>query len=538
MTFATSNQCLPNLRLNEFREIECLENELDMEVFVEPVISTTQIACPKCGSSVVTIHENDERFFRDINMYGKRVGVSVQGKRYKCKDCGKSFILTYGCIDPNDKMSKRLKRVIQEKALHNTFTAVAEEHGLSSKTVENCFNECIEILDLRPDVIAPRVLGIDECHLEKKMHAVYADIEAGKILEMGRSIKKADVIRDLMNFQDLDKVEVVTTDMCNTYRLAIQTVLPNAIHVVDKFHVVQMFMNAVDVARAIIFEDIKTRVEMISSNPVRERERAKFIDLGIDAYMFRMSPENMSDWRLERYNQIIATYPEFAQLAVLRKAFFSIYDADNVRSAESAYEIWKRSIPNTPAYVNMRHLATRTFKNWGKEIFNYFMVTGRKTNATTERLNGAIKSMQNMGRGYSFRVLRAKMLFGSEVAKKPLYRRISKPDELENGPNPGRKFDQDVTEYMRMKKISDTEAFELDPFVAGGTQELSSYYGGKDSFIPLDDPELREYARIPPGESAQWKESIPRNQQLMLLENGGADIERIIEYEHVHGECI
>ncbi len=68
-------------------------------------------------------------------------------------------------------------------------------------------------------------------------------------------------------------------------------------------------------------------------------------------------------------------------------------------------------------YAEMRRIANRTFKTWENEIFNYFDVEGRKTNATTERLNGAIKSMQNMGQGYSYEVLRAKMLFGSQTSK-------------------------------------------------------------------------------------------------------------------------
>lgn len=64
-----SNTTLPNLRLDEFREVDFLENELDMEVFVEPIVNSSKIRCPHCGSLYTISHGSEERFFRDLNMY-------------------------------------------------------------------------------------------------------------------------------------------------------------------------------------------------------------------------------------------------------------------------------------------------------------------------------------------------------------------------------------------------------------------------------------------------------------------------------------
>lgn len=539
---------LPNLMLPEFREVDFLENEYDMEIFVEPTIDTRRVVCPHCGSAIVSVHANDERFFRDINMYEKRVGVSVNGKRYKCSYCKKTFVLQYNSVEPDGKISNRLKEALQKKALNHTFTSVAEEYGLSEKTVERVFSDYSEILNLRPDVKAPRVLGIDECHLQKQMRPVYVDIEAATILEMGKSVKKVDVVRDLSNFIDLDKVEIVTTDMCSGYRSAIHETLPNALHIVDKFHVVQMFMNTVDDARKSICAAMNAKIENLPFLR-QEEERRKLIDMGIDAYMFRMNPENMADWRYNRLVEIIDNYPEFAELAAIRKAFFAIYESSDETSARKAYSHWKRGIPSTPAYDSMRKFAKTTFRNWGTEIFNYFKVDGKKTNATTERLNGAIKSMQNMGRGYSFRVLRAKMLFGSQTAKRPLYRRISKYCFEEKEPYEANKY---AVKFMSFSDIDDTDAeinrinmgqFEMDPCEGGGVWELGTYYGGKEREIQIADCDLAEYSR------KNWDEwnknghysistAIPRNRGLELVENGGVPIEEVIKYGHEHGECI
>lgn len=51
--------------------------------------------------------------------------------------------------------------------------------------------------------------------------------------------------------------------------------------------------------------------------------------------------------------------------------------------------------------------------NWGNEIFAYF--DHRYTNAVTKALNGVAKVINRTGRGYSFKVIRAKMLYSKSL---------------------------------------------------------------------------------------------------------------------------
>jgi transposase len=66
---------------------------------------------------------------------------------------------------------------------------------------------------------------------------------------------------------------------------------------------------------------------------------------------------------------------------------------------------------------------TKAMDNWEAEIFAYFDY--RVTNAYTESLNSLIRVINRLGRGYSFEVLRAKILFTEGLAKqrKPKYQR-------------------------------------------------------------------------------------------------------------------
>ena len=457
------------------------------------------------------------------------------------------------CIDDGGKLTKRLRETIQKDALNNTFTSVAERYGFGATTVATAFESYTDILRLRPDVKAPRVLGLDECHLQKQMRPVYVDLENAIILEMGRSVKKDDVTRDLLRFKNLDKVEVATTDMCAGYKSAIEAVLPQAIHVVDKFHVVKLFLESVESARKMICDDIRKKIEAIPNKDKRQAEWDRFTELNIDSYMFKMNPENMADWRLNKLVEICDAYHEFRVLATLRDLFFQIYKAENRETAHQAYWKWKGRIPRRmDEYAEMRRIANRTFKTWENEIFNYFDVEGRKTNATTERLNGAIKSMQNMGRGYSYEVLRAKMLFGSQTSKAPLYQRPSQLLESNDSSLADVKPSETDKLYLQTSSVGQelddmmkNIPFEVHPTDGGGVIEAPGYYCGKeDEAQPLSGfdllmfNEMHMHDEVKPEIPMVKQEAKVRNPDLELVQNGGAPIDSIIKYYQEHGECI
>jgi transposase len=61
-------------------------------------------------------------------------------------------------------------------------------------------------------------------------------------------------------------------------------------------------------------------------------------------------------------------------------------------------------------------------KNWDREIFAYW--EHPVTNAATEALNGIMKMVNRMGRGYTFDVLRAKILGRPQLLKRQRRRDI------------------------------------------------------------------------------------------------------------------
>jgi transposase len=86
----------------------------------------------------------------------------------------------------------------------------------------------------------------------------------------------------------------------------------------------------------------------------------------------------------------------------------AIWNSDTREIAEYLYNEWLKKLD--PEIKPFFHELTRATKNWWKYIFNYFEYPF--TNAYTEAANGMIKDVQQAGRGYSFDVIRAKLVYG------------------------------------------------------------------------------------------------------------------------------
>jgi len=91
----------------------------------------------------------------------------------------------------------------------------------------------------------------------------------------------------------------------------------------------------------------------------------------------------------------------------LKEEFSLIYESQDRASAEKAFINWKQSIPSAfdCGYGDVVKMVERHHQN----IFNYFDCP--ITNGYTEAVNGVMKAANRLGRGYSYEVIRAKMLY-------------------------------------------------------------------------------------------------------------------------------
>ena len=433
---------IPSLNLPELEEVQCIRprgNDYELFFYVRPKSRRNQ-ACDACGSR--NYHGDGyskDRKVSDISIGLKRVYLQVQVPRYKCQDCGHKFSHSFNCILPKVQFTNRLYEQIQRRAFLEPFNAIAKEYGISIPTISAIITECGKALDKGHPLVAPRVLGLDEKHIEHRMRAVYVDIEEGALLEMSPD-NKGDTVRNMiMSMEGWENIEVVTTDMAQGYRPVIEELLPKAKIVVDKYHVVQQLYIATRKTRTTITELSHKEVAAMPAGEEKELRDDVLRRAGKDSYLFKFSEGNVMDnpSRKSLMADLCEHFPNFNMLRLLKDGFMRIYACESRAEAEETYQEWEKMLRSSDAKIFAElHRFGRTVKNWKAEIFQYFEPGYRFTNAAAEGLNSLLQAINSQGRGYSFEVLRLKALYRKEAALPE--RTITKKVQVFN-PNKNRK---------------------------------------------------------------------------------------------------
>lgn len=111
------------------------ENETDMMFKVEAVGPPER--CPECGFDKLYKHSSRNQLIMDLPIRLKRLGLQLNRRRYKCRECGSTFWERLISVDEKRSMTKRLLKSIQEQSMSKTFVEVAESVGVDEKTIRN-----------------------------------------------------------------------------------------------------------------------------------------------------------------------------------------------------------------------------------------------------------------------------------------------------------------------------------------------------------------------------------------------------------------
>jgi len=288
-------------------------------------------ACIYCGTvRDFGLYGTREQRFMDMPIRAKRVGVRPGRRRLKCKSCGRIFIEPLADMDEKHRMTRRLVEHIERESLNHTFTDVAETCGVDERTVRLIFEDYKQRLEKVYTFATPAVLGIDELHLVGHPRCILTNVEQRTIIDLLDKRDQKTVQTYLSNLKDGHKIEVVTMDMWRPYRLAVHAALPNAVVVVDKFHIVRMANIALDQVR----KDLR---ESLSDKKRRQLKRDRFILLH--------RKRDLDDKDLFILDTWSKNFPDLGHAYDLKEAFFDIWDEQDKASTWTKYEEWKESIP-------------------------------------------------------------------------------------------------------------------------------------------------------------------------------------------------
>lgn len=392
------------LNLNGFEVIEVQQNDYDYLIDIETTRRPT--ICERCGTVNATlhVHSHHKQVWKDVPHHGKRTRLRWDRVRYNCQECVQTFMEAPppGTMDDKRRMTERLVKYIARQSLTETFTKVGEDTGADEKTIRNVFDETIRNLEMLRVVPTPKWLGIDEIYLFDKPRAVFADLENDEVLDMLPTRRKRAVVNFFRTHFNPDKVEVVTIDMWRQYRSACREVLPQADVVVDKFHVMLKAVESMDGIRKAVGRELE---------PGDKRRLTK------ERHLIHKHSSQLTDQERLMVDGLLSLSKRLRRAYELKEEFYTFYQSETREEAEERLRKWESRVEGKmePAFAGL----LSPLSGWREEILNYF--DHRVTNAAMESLNNAIKTMHRIGRGYSFEVMRARIVHGHPREQRPRF---------------------------------------------------------------------------------------------------------------------
>lgn len=398
------------LQLSDFDLIRVVEDDHDFHIYARLSEETTH--CQHCGKYGVVGFGRREQVVKDLPRLGKRSSIYVETRRWRCKNCGKTFYDELPHVDEKRRMTDRLVQWVGEQAVRRTNSSVAAEVGVSEGTIRLVFAEYVQQKHDAMCFATPRWLGIDEIHLTKP-RCVLTNVEKLTAFDILENRNKQTVANRLSRLDHRKSIERVTIDMWRPYRDAAAAVLPQATVVVDKFHVVRMLNSACETVRKTLRADL---------TPAERR------GLVNDRFLILKRKHRLNGNEHMMLSGWLENYPMLAMAYEIKEAGYRIYDAETRDDAHAAFEEWRASIPQEMkgAFGDFE----RAWRNWREEILAYFDC--RATNAYTESLNNLIRTTNRVGRGYSFEALRAWVLLSEgperKAAARPAFQKMLNRD--------------------------------------------------------------------------------------------------------------
>jgi transposase len=280
----------------------------------------------------------------------------------------------------NQTQSARLLRISFDQMHRIMRRAVARGEARQRKSLatqppvrrisidEKCYQRGYRYLTIVSNAETGQVLGVTEGH---------ALIDAKEALERAIPVAYRPAI------------EAVAMDMSNTYRRAVEAVLPKARIVHDKFHLFQSLTRAIDAVR---------RAE-VRTQPLLKNTR----------FLWLKNSDRRDTTDKRRFDAINTVTLQTAQAWRVRENFKGMYDTcARVNEAIEYFYRWKDHALRT--MIRPIQTIVRQFDTHIHGIVNYFRYP--ITNARAEQLNSKISQLNRIAKGFRHaRNIRIAILF-------------------------------------------------------------------------------------------------------------------------------
>jgi len=345
-------------------------------------------ACSGCGQKSSTYDHLPERRFRYVPLWGIAVVFVYAMRRVDCLRCGVT-VEQVPWAAGKSPVTRSLALFLADWAKLLSWQDVARRFCVNWHQVFDSVRYVVAWGLAHRDLSGVTALGIDEVHFGKGqqyltvVYQLCGDVRRLLFIGQGRESATLSGFFEEMGPHWCDQIAHVCTDMWRAYVKVIEERLLNAIHILDRFHIVKLLNEAVDL--------------------VRRQEAAKLRKEGLDLlkglkYVFLKRPENLTDRQYESLQSLMNKRWLCTVRAYLWKEKFQLFwEYSSPHWAQRYLRRWckgamRSRLAPIKKFVRTIRAHEHLIMNWFKaqKLFSSGAVEGmnRKVNLITRRAYG------------------------------------------------------------------------------------------------------------------------------------------------------
>ncbi|MGI6454772.1 MAG: ISL3 family transposase [bacterium] len=370
------------------------ESDPSLEVKVHPRKGSQGI-CSQCGKKSPGYDTQPERRFEFIPLWGYRVFLLYKMRRVNCTRCGIKIEKVPWAVGKQESTTT-YKWFLANWAKRLSWQEVAKVFHSSWYRVQEAVEMAVEWGRQHMELEGITAIGIDEIQVGKGhtyLTLVYQINEgARRLLWVGEKRKVKTLLRFFrwLGEARTARLQFICSDMWKPYLKVVQKKAGQAIHILDRFHIVAHLNKAIDEVRAQEARDLKKQ----GKGEILKRSRWLFLKLA----------RNLKAKQVERLAEILKHNLRTVRSYLLKEEFQLFWEYKSAWWAGRFLDDWCNKTMRSR--IEPMKKVAKMLQGHRELILNYFRAKKEFSSGVVEGLNNKAKLTMKKAYGYkSFRTV-------------------------------------------------------------------------------------------------------------------------------------
>ncbi|WP_252177221.1 ISL3 family transposase [Endozoicomonas sp. 4G] len=345
--------------------------------------------CSGCQKPAPGYDHLTERRFEFVPLWGIRVFLLYRMRRVECKTCGVK-VEQVPWAEGKKELTKVYMQFLANWARKLSWKEVASTFNTSWEKVFHAVEYMVEWGKANRSLDHIKAIGVDEVSYQvghKYLTVVY-QIDRGctRLLWVGKDRTEA-TIRSFFSFfgpERSERLKYVCSDMWKPYVKAITEFASQALHILDRFHIVSMLNKAIDEVRA----SEQKQLQADGYEPVLKKTR----------WCLLKRKENLTEKEEIKLNRVLQYNLKSVRAYLLKEEFQVFWDYISPHWAGKYLDRWCTRVMRSK--IEPMKKVAKTVRRHRPLILNWFKAKKAFSSGIVEGLNTKVKLTTRKSYGF------------------------------------------------------------------------------------------------------------------------------------------